>query len=104
MSQLADKNKPAHLEGTLSTTGHREFSALAKVTLVALLGNAMAYTAYQLFALLFTQVFLLVFFIFSIPTVLAAGLVATKWRWTPALGAALVLITSTIFFSLPTIQ
>jgi hypothetical protein len=102
MSQIADQNKSEHLEGV--PTSHRALSALAKVTLVALLGNALAYMAYQLFALLLNEVFLPAFFIFSIPTVLAAGLVATRWRWTPAVGAALVLLTSTIFFSVPTLQ
>jgi plastocyanin len=98
MSQLTDQNTPAHLEGTPPTTGHRALSALTKVTLAALLGNAVAYTAFQLFSLLFSQGFVPQFFAVSIPAVFAAGLVATRWRWTPALGAALVLITSTIFF------
>jgi plastocyanin len=105
MSQIADQNKPEPLEVVPTTTGHRALSVLAKVTLVALLGNALAYTAYVLlFALLLHHVFLPAFFIFSIPTVLAAGLVATRWRWTPAVGAALVLMTSTIFFSNAQIQ
>jgi hypothetical protein len=104
MSQLANQNTPAHLEVAPPTTGHRALSALTKVTLAALLGNALAYTAYQLFALLLSRVFLPMFFIGSILAIVAAGLVATRWRWTPALGAALVLITSTIFFSVPTIQ
>ena len=96
MSQIANQNKPEHLE--VVPTGHRVLSALTKVTLAALLGNAVAYTAFQLFSLLFSQGFLPQFFAGSIPAILAAGLVATRWRWTPALGAALVLITSTIFF------
>ncbi len=105
MSQLADQHTPAHLEGVPPTTGHHVLSALAKVTLVALLGNALTYTGYiVLFALLLHHVFLPAFFIASIPAVLAAGLVATRWRWIPAVGAALVLIISTIFFSVPTIQ
>ena len=104
MSQLADQNTPAHLEGTPPTTGSRALSALTKVTLAALLGNALAYTAYQLSSVLFSQGFVPAFFVGSIPAVLAAGLVATRWRWTPAVGAALVLITSTIFFSQPLLQ
>jgi hypothetical protein len=104
MSQLANQNKPEHLEVAPPTTGYRALSALTKVTLAALLGNALAYTAFQLFALLLSRVFLPMFFIGSILAVVAAGLVATRWRWTPALGAALVLMTSTIFFSVPTIQ
>jgi plastocyanin len=102
MSQLADQNKPEHLEVVL--TGHRALSALTKVTLAALLGNALAYTAYQLFSVLFSGDFVPGFFIGSIPAVLAAGLVATRWRWTPAVGAVTVLITSTIFFSYPLLQ
>ncbi len=105
MSQLTDQHTPAHLEGTPPAIDHRALSALAKVTLVALLGNALTYTSYiVLFALLLHHVFLPAFFIASIPAVLAAGLVATRWRWIPAVGAALVLIISTIFFSVPTIQ
>ena len=104
MSQLADQNTREHLEGAPPTTSHRALSALARVTLAALLLNALAYTAYQLFALLLSKMFLPAYFVGSIPAVLAAGLVATRWRWTPAVGAALVLITSSIFFSVPTIQ
>ena len=102
MSQLADQNTPEHLEG--APTGHRARSALTKVTLAALLGNALAYTAYQLSSLLSSQGFVPAFFGGCIPAFLAAGLVATRWRWTPAVGAALVLITSTIFFSQPLLQ
>ncbi len=104
MSQLTDQHTPEHLEGVPPTTGHRALSALAKVTIAALLGNALAYTAYLLFSLLFDHEFVPYFFIGSIPAVLAAGLVATRWRWTPAVGAALVLITSTIFASVPLLQ
>ena len=74
MSQLTDQNKQEHLEGAPPTASHRAFSARASVTLLALLGNVLAYTAYQLFALLFDQDFVPQFFIGSIPAVLAAGL------------------------------
>ena len=104
MSQLADQHKHEYLEEVPPTTSHRTLSALAKVTLVALLGNALAYTAYQLFSVLFSQGFVPAFFIGSIPAILAAGLVATRWRWTPAVGAALVLLTCTIFVSVPLLQ
>lgn len=104
MSQIADQYTPEHLEGAPPTTDHRVLSALAKVTLVALLGNALAYTAYLLSSLLSAQGFVPAFFIGSIPAVLAAGLVATRWRWAPAVGAAVVLITSTIFASVPLLQ
>jgi len=104
MSQLADQNTRAHLEEVPPTADHRALSAFSRVTQVALLGNALAYTAYQLFAFLINHAFFTAFFIFSIPTVLVAGLVATRWRWIPAMGAVLVLMTSTLFFSPPTIQ
>jgi len=104
MSQLADQHTPEHLEGAPATTSHHALSALAKVTLAALLLNALAFTAYQLFSLLFDRDFVPQFFIGSIPAVLAAGLIATRWRWTPAVGAALVLLTSTIFLSQPLLQ
>lgn len=104
MSQLANQHTPEHLEGTPPTTGHHAFSALTRVTLVALLGNALAYTAYQFSSVLSSQGFVPQFFVGSIPAILAAGLVATRWRWTPAVGAALMLITSTVFFSFPLLQ
>lgn len=104
MSQIADQNKQEHLEVAPTTTARRAFSALTKITLVALLGNALAYTVNQLLVLLLFQTFVPAFFIGSIPAVLAAGLVATRLRWTPALGAATMLITSTIFLSVPDIQ
>lgn len=104
MSQLTDQNRPEHLEGIPPTASHRALSALARVTLLALLGNALAYTAYQLFSVLFSQGFVPAFFIGNIPAILAAGLVATRWRWTPAVGAAVALLTSTIFLSAPLLQ
>jgi hypothetical protein len=70
---------------------------------VALLGNALAYTAYQISSILSSQGFVPVFFMGSIPAILAAGLVATGWRWTPAVGAV-ALLTSTIFASVPLLQ
>ena len=63
MPQLTDQNTPEHLEGTPPTTGHRALSALTRVTLMALLGNALAYTAYLLFSLLFSGDFVPYFFI-----------------------------------------
>jgi hypothetical protein len=45
MSQLTDQNRREHLEGTPPTASHRALSVLAKVTLLALLGNALTYTA-----------------------------------------------------------
>jgi hypothetical protein len=104
MSQLTDQNTQTHPEGATSTTGHRALSTLTRVTIVALLVNALAYTAYQLSSILSSQGFVPAFFIGSIPALLAAGLVATRWRWTPAVGAAIVLITSTIFASVPLLQ
>ena len=104
MSQLADQNTPVSQEGAAATTGHRAFSALAKVTLLALVGLALAYTAYTAFALLFSGDYVPAFFFGTVPALLAAGLVATRWRWTQALGAALVLITSTVFFLTPLVQ
>jgi hypothetical protein len=104
MSQLANQNKPAHLEVAPPTTGHRPRSAVIRVTLVALLGLALAYMAYTAFALLFSGDYVPAFFFGSIPAILAAGLVAIRWRWTPAVAAALVLISSTIFFLTPLVQ
>src|SRR5215472_5111424 len=101
MSQLANRNTPAHLERTPPTTGHHTRSALTRVTLLALLGLALAYMAYTAFALLFSGDYVPAFFFGSIPAFLAAGLVATRWRWRQAWAAALVLISSTIFFLTP---
>ena len=104
MSQLADQNTPVSLEGAPPITARRALSALSKVTLMALVGLALAYLAYTAFALLFSGEYVPAFFFGSIPALLGAGLVATRWRWTEALGAALVVITSTIFFLTPLVQ
>ena len=105
MSQLTDQHTPTHLEGTPPTTRYRALSALARVTQVALLGTALAYTAYLvLFAVLLHHVFVPAILIFSIAPILAAGLVATRWRWTLAVRAALVLLISTLFFAQPLLQ
>ena len=104
MSQLTDQNTAAHLEGTPPTTNHRGRSAVIRVTLAALLGLAVVYMAYTAFALLFSGDYVPAFFFGSIPAILAAGLVAIRWRWTPAVAAALVLISSTIFFLTPLVQ
>lgn len=73
MSQLTGQNKPEHLEVAPPTTDHRALSALTRVTLVALLGNALAYTAYQLSSILSSQGFVPASFIGSISALLAAG-------------------------------
>lgn len=88
MSQIANQNKLEHLEGAPPTTGHRALSALTKVTLAALLGNAVAYTAFQLFSLLFSQGFVPQFFVVSQACALiavVAGLSATlqNYRTSP---------------------
>jgi len=105
MSQLVNQNAAAHAEAVSPTRGSRALSALSKVTLVALLGTALANTAYiALFAVLLHHFFLPAFLISSVAPLLAAGLLATRWRWTPALGALLVLLISTLFFSQPLLQ
>ena len=105
MSQLANQNTAPHVEAVPPTYGGRALSALGKVTLLALLGTALANTAYiVLFAVLLHHFFLPAFLIASIAPILAAGLVAVRWRWTPALGAMLVLLISTLFFSQPLLQ
>lgn len=105
MSQLANRSTPAHREGAPPTGGPRALSALARVTLVALLGTALANTAYiALFAVLLHHFFLPNALIACLTPVLGAGLLATRWRWTPALGALLVLLITTLFFSQPLLQ
>ncbi|HEX6556158.1 MAG TPA: hypothetical protein VF026_25590 [Ktedonobacteraceae bacterium] len=105
MSQLANQSAPAHREVAPSTSGPHALSTLTKVTLVALLGTALANTAYIVFfAVLLHHFFLPAVLIVSIAPILAAGLVATRWRWTPAVGAILVLLITTLFFSQPLLQ
>jgi hypothetical protein len=72
---------------------------------VALLGTALANTAYiMLFAVVLHHFFLPAVLMVSIAPILAAGLVATRWRWTPAFGAMLVILITTLFFSQPQLQ
>lgn len=105
MSQLINQNAAVHPEAVPPASGPRALSALTKVTLLALLGTALANTVYiVLFAVLLHHFFLPAVLISSIAPLLAAGLVATRWRWTPALGALLVLLISTLFFSQPLLQ
>lgn len=105
MSQLTDQHTPEQLAGAPQTADPRALSTLARVTLVALLGTALANTAYiVLFAVLLQHFFLPAVLIACLAPILAAGLVATRWRWTPALGAILVLLISTLFFSQPLLQ
>lgn len=105
MSQLTDQHTPASLEETPPTTSHRALSTLARVTLLALLGTALANTSYiALFAVLLHHFFLPNALIACLTPLLGAGLLATRWRWTPAVGAALVFLITTLFFSQPLLQ
>jgi hypothetical protein len=104
LSQLTDQHTPEHLEGAPPTTGHRALSAGLGHPAGPAGQRPLAYTAYLLFALLFSGNFVPYFFIGNISAVLAAGLVATRWRSTPAAGAALVLLTSTIFAPVPALM
>ena len=105
MSQLTKPGTPAHREVVPHISGPRALSTLTRVTLVALLGTALVNTAYiALFAVLLHHFFLPAALIACLSPLLAAGLLTTRWRWTPALGAALVLLITTLFFSQPLLQ
>ena len=105
MSQLANQSTPAQREGAPPTSGPRALSTLTRVTLVALLGTALVNTVYiALFAVLLHHFFLPAALIVCLAPLLGALLLTTRWRWTPALGAVLVFLITTLFFSQPLLQ
>jgi plastocyanin len=75
-------------------------SALNKVTLVALLGQALAVTANLLIILLLYGVFAPPILIGIVPALIAAGLIVARLRWAPALGTVQALLTTTLFLLL----
>jgi hypothetical protein len=106
MSQITDQSHqtPLEIEAPPASVARRSYSTLTKVTILALLGNSLAFTAYMLIVLLVFQSFIPEFFVGIVPALLAAGLVTTRLRWAPALGGVAVLLTSTIFLTTPDIQ
>lgn len=105
MSQLANQSAPAHREETPPTRGTRKLSTLTRVTLMALLGTTLVNTAYiALFAVSLHHFFLPAALIVCLAPLLGAGLLTTRWRWTPAVGATLVLLITALFFSQPLLQ
>jgi hypothetical protein len=94
MSQVTDAVKQEHPK----TRTRPSLAALNKVTLVALLGQALAVTADLLLIWLLYGAFVPPIFIGIVPALIAAGLVARRLRWAPALGAGQALLTATLFF------
>jgi len=83
--------------------GRTPLAPLGTLTLAALLGNALAYLVQLSFLFLTaglvgppTPILIIV-----VLTLLVAGAVATGWRWTPLLGAFVVLVTSTLSLTVP---
>ena len=101
MSQVTDAVKQEHPK----TRARQPLSALSKVTLVALLGQALVVTADLLIIWLLYGAFVPEIFIGIVPALIAAGLIAGRVRWAPALGAVQALLTATLFFlSDPTVS
>ncbi|GAC1345341.1 MAG: hypothetical protein NVS2B12_42420 [Ktedonobacteraceae bacterium] len=96
MSQVTDAVKQEHLK----TRTRPSLSTLNKVTLVALLGQALTVTAALLNILLLYGAFVPPILIGIVPALIAAGLIAARLRWAPALGTAQALLTTTLFLLL----
>jgi plastocyanin len=75
-------------------------SMLNNVTLVALLGQAVVVTADLLGLLLRYGAFVPPILIGIVPALIAAGLLAGRVRWAPALGVVQALLTATLFLLL----
>ena len=83
--------------------GRTPLAPLGTLTLAALLGNALLYLV-QLSYLFLTAGLVgppTPILIIVVLTLLVAGAVATGWRWTPLLGAFVVLVTSTPSLTVP---
>jgi len=96
MSQVTDAVKQEQPK----TSARQPLSALSKVTLVALLGQALAATASLLNILLLYGAFVPPILIGIVPALIAAGLIVARVRWAPALGAGQALLTATLFLLL----
>ncbi len=96
MSQVTDTVKQEHPKSRTRPS----LSALSTVTLVALLGQALAVTADLLNVWLLQGAFVPTFFIGIVPALIVAGLVAGRLRWAPALGAGQALLTMTLYLLL----
>lgn len=79
-------------------------SALNKMTCAGLLGMALAVTANLLIVWLLHSAFVPEFFFIIVPASLASGLVARRVRWASLLGAAIALLTATLFLADPNAQ
>jgi hypothetical protein len=77
---------------------------LNKVTLVGLLGVALAVTANMLIVWLLHGVFVPEFFIVIVTTLFLSGLVAMRVLVAPALGTCIALLTGTLFLPDPNAQ
>ena len=100
MSQVTDSIKQ---ENPQSPT-RQSLSALNKVTLVALLGQALFVIANFLIVWLLHGVFVPEFFIGVVPALIVVGLLAGRVRVAPALGAVQALLTTTLFLANPNAQ
>src|SRR5438270_5052683 len=100
MSQVTERVNQEHPK----TRTRPPLSALNKVMLVALLGQALVVTADLLGLLLRYGAFVPPILIGIVPALIAAGLFAGRVRWAPALGVVQALLTATLFLLLdPTV-
>lgn len=97
MSQVKERVK----EETPQTRTRPSLSALNKVALVALLGQALVVTANFLIVWLLHGAFIPEFFVGIIPALIVAGLIAGRVRWAPALGAVAALLTIILYLMDP---
>jgi drug/metabolite transporter (DMT)-like permease len=74
---------------------------LGTLTLIAFLGYDLMYFVAFFNALLVAGVFVPPILIFAVFILLVAGVVATRWRWAPLLGAFVSLVTATFVLIQP---
>jgi plastocyanin len=100
MPQVTDQIKQEHLKSRT----RQSLSVLSKVTIVGLLGVALAVTANLLIVWLLHGTFVPEFFIGILPVLLVIGLIARRLRWASALGAGVALLIATLFLVDPNAQ
>jgi len=76
-----------------SGSGRGTRGPLDRLALIAFSGFALMYFVVFFYALLVAQAFIPPILVEAILILLAAGVVATRWRWAPHLGAVVALLT-----------
>jgi hypothetical protein len=93
METKEKRPEQADLANYAHDTGRKARGPLGTLTLVAFLGYAFMYFVEFLYILLVGKIFIPPVLIEAALVLLAAGIVVTRWRWAPHLGALIALLT-----------